>query len=222
MDPITAATAYATLVGLICAFKKEWKDRQDLNAQQFVSWLEAHHREDLKQFIVCSAELPSEIDKLLKQDTELILARLNELRDWVTSLPSRIDGLAEMIQSTHSRSDRLRILPQLIAENEKAVLRLEKSGLFLPRARAGTEWQVPIDVQSLRSAYERFCTMEIEDTADFSFLVRESARERVTEDVHIENRLTKRDKLLNAVEKLIALRKELNYLEEETRTRRPQ
>ena len=70
MDPITVAGAYATIVGLMCAFKNQKKGREDQTRDQFLSWLEAQYREDLKEFILRTADLPSEIDRLLKEDTE--------------------------------------------------------------------------------------------------------------------------------------------------------
>ena len=220
MDPITAAGVYATIAGLICTFKNERKSQQDQNAKQFVSWLETQHRQDLKEFILRSTELPSEIDKLLKQDTESILHELNELRDSVVSLPRRIDNLAEMIQLTQPRSERLAILPHLIAEAEKAVRQIEKSGLFLLRTNTDKDWDVPLDVETLNKVLERFRTMDVEDTLHHTFVTRESASERETLTVHIEGRLANRDRLLKAMKRLIALREELDYLEQETRTHR--
>ena len=98
MDPLAVAGAYAKIVSLICAFKNESKQKQGQDRQHFFAWLEAQHFEELKEFIVRSAELPTEVDKLLKQDTELIISQLNDLRDTVVSLPSRITSLAEILQ----------------------------------------------------------------------------------------------------------------------------
>lgn len=220
MDPITAAGAYATIAGLICTFKNERKGQQDQNAKQFVSWLEAQHREDLKEFILRTAELPTELDGLLKQDTEAILHRLNELRDLAVTMPGRIDGLAEMLQAQQPRSERLNILPHLIAEADRAVRQAEKSGVFLLRADTDKDWDVPLDVEILREVFERFRKMNVEGTLHHTFVVKESAAMRETVLIHVEGRIRKMDRLLKAMRRLIALREELDYLEQETRTRR--
>lgn len=221
MDPITAAGVYATIVALICTFKNERKEKQKQDRQHFLTWLETQHREDLKEFIVRSAELPTEIDKLLKLDAELILAKLNELRDSVVSLPSRIANLAEILQADQPRSERLRLLPHLITEAERAVRQSEKHGLFLLRTDIDKDWDVPLDVETLKQVYERFSTMEVDDVLHHTFVLRETALERQELTIHREGRLAERDRLLKAMRRLIALREELDYLEQETRTRRP-
>ena len=218
MDPLTAAGTYATIVGLVCAFKNEKTTREDQNREVFLAWLETQKHEDLKEFILRTAELPSEIDLLLKEDIEAILRRLNELRDSVVSLPNRIDHLRELIQAGQPRSDRLGFLPHLIAEAERAVRQIEKRALILLRADTDKEWDVPMDVETLKDVYERFRTMHIDDTLHHTFVVKESAAMREEVTIHKEGRLKQRERLLKAMSRLISLREELDYLEQETRT----
>jgi hypothetical protein len=221
MDPLAMANAYATIVGLICLFKGERRAKSEQDRQHFLAWLETQHRQDLKELIDRTAELPAEIDKLLKQDIKMIVASLNELRDAVVSLPSRIDYLADILQSDQPRSERLRLLPQLIAETERAVRQSEKRGLFLLRAETDKDWDVPLDVDSLREGFEYFRAMDLADTLDHTFLVGQDAFTQRTLTVHIEGRLAEREKLLKAMQKLITLRNEWDYLEQETRIRLP-
>ncbi len=221
MDPITAVSTYASIVGLVCNFKQEQKNRHDLTTKDFMAWLDSQRLQELKDFIIRSTELPSEIDKLLKQDTEVILSKVSEMRDALASLPDRVEGLTQVIQSTHEQSDRLRMLFMFIERQEVAIRKLEHSGLFLRRNNADGMWDVPIDVASLKSVYEQFRTMQIDDKAHFSFLVTQDASHKETVEVDCVNRLAKRGALLVALEKLIGYREELDYLEEKTRTRRP-
>lgn len=220
MDMITAAGAYATIVGLVCAFKNEKKAREEQTRAAFLSWLEAQRHEDLKEFILRSTELPSEVDILLKQDTETILRRLNELRDSVVSLPNRIDQVRELIQTAQPRSERLSMLPHLIADAEKAVRQIEKGALLIIRTDIDREWDVPLDVETLKEVSERFRTMEVDDILHYTFVIEKSATSEKTLTVHREGRLRQRDRLLKALHKLISLREELDYLEQETRTSR--
>ena len=218
MDPITVAGAYATIVGLICAFKNERKGLENQTKELFLSYLETQHREDLKEFILRTTELPSEIDRLLKEDTETILQKLNELRDSVVSLPSRIDNVKELIQSAQPRSERIGMLPHLIAEAERAVRQIEKEALILLRTETERDWDLPVDVEALKEAYERFRSMDLQDTLDHTFVIEECASYRRTLTIHKEGRLRQRERLLKALQKLIALREEFEYLEQETRT----
>ena len=221
MDPLTAAGAWATIVGLMCAFKSEQKGRADQTRDQFLSYLDAQHREDLKVFILRTAELPSAIDQLLKEDTEKILAKLNELRDSVVSLPSRIDHVRELIQATQPRSERVAMLPHLIADAERAVRQIEKGALLLLRTDTERDWDVPLDLDGLNEAYLNFRRMEVKDTLDHTFVTKECAAYNETLTIHREGRLRDRERLLKALQRLIALREEFEYLELETRTQRP-
>ena len=220
MDPMTIATVYATIMGLICNFRRERKDQKDLNNHDFTEWLAGQHREDLKEFIIRSTELPSEIDKLLKQDMEELLSMANEMRAALSSLPGSIDGLAQTIQTSQSQSDRLRMLFQLIEKQEQTVRSLEAKGLFLPRNHPDTEWELPIDVSSLKSAYAQFESMHVEDMKHWSFPVYKDASVSKTVEVTQGNRVELQKALLNALAKLIKYREELDYLDEVTKTRR--
>ena len=117
MDPIVASTTFATIVSLLSNFKQERKDQKDLQTRDFVTYLAQHSFDDLKEFIVRSSELPTEIDKLLKEDTELILNKLNEMDRILASLlsqSSETKGLAHILRPESEISDQaINILSQL-------------------------------------------------------------------------------------------------------------
>ena len=66
MDPLTAATTFATLVGLICNYRQEKGGRKALDHQKFIEWLEYHRHEELKNLIVNTAALQNELNNILK------------------------------------------------------------------------------------------------------------------------------------------------------------
>jgi hypothetical protein len=92
MDPLTAATAFATLVGLICNFRQERGERKALDHQKFIEWLEYHHHEELKNLIVNTAALQNEVNNFLNspalasnQDAKLSEQAISILRQFVNS-----------------------------------------------------------------------------------------------------------------------------------------
>lgn len=218
MDPMTIATLSATIMGLICDFRQERKDRKDLTRREFTDWLEARDRDDLKEFIIRSAELPSEIDTLLKKDMDELLATAGQMRTALSSLPERVDELAQTIQTAQTQSDRLKMLFILIEKQEKNIVSLESQGFFLPRNSAESEWELPIEVSALEEYYNLFQSIEVEDNKEWRFLKHEDAFHK--EYVHVKrgNRLAKRMSLLKALRKLIEYREELDYLDKKTRT----
>jgi hypothetical protein len=220
MDPMTIATLNATVVGLICNFRQERSCRNDLSRQEFTNWLAAQHREDLKEFILRSTELPSEIDRLLKQDMEMLLQSVCQMRDALSALPSSVNGLALTIQSAQSQSDRLKMLFTLIEKQEEAVINLESQGFFLQRRGPDCSWEIPIEVPELHRFYAMFERMEVEDFKEWSFLMHEDAFHKEHTHVRRVNRVATKAALLRALKKLIDYREELDYLDQRTRTPR--
>jgi len=101
MEPLTLASAFTAIVGLISTFKREHKDHQNLDYQLFRNWLETHRHQELLELIVKSQELPTEIDRLLKQDTEIILSKLDVINDILATLLSNVDGLKGITHAVH-------------------------------------------------------------------------------------------------------------------------
>ena len=92
MDPLTAATTFATLVGLICNYRQEKGGRKALDHQKFIEWLEYHRHEELKNLIVNTAALQNELNNILKSpalnsnvDTELSEQAISILRQFANS-----------------------------------------------------------------------------------------------------------------------------------------
>jgi hypothetical protein len=94
MDPLTVSTTLATIVGLVCNFKQVRKGSRDDKHQEFMEWLEYHRHEELKKQIVNNQQLMTEVDALLKQDTETILARLGAIDDMLARILSHVEGFA--------------------------------------------------------------------------------------------------------------------------------
>ena len=93
MDPLTASTTLATLVGLICNFKQERGANASASRDEFMAYLEHHKHEELKNLITLTYELSSEVDNLLREEHSVIIAKLNAVNSLLATLISRIDGL---------------------------------------------------------------------------------------------------------------------------------
>jgi hypothetical protein len=166
MDPLTASTALATIVSLICNFKQESRDNNALQTKDFIAYLDRHRFEDLKEFILRSTELSSEIDLLLKQDTELILAKLDQIDGILGSLMSQvteIKGLARVIRPQSEVSDQaISILIQLRDSGAEQFIHVRHLGgiaLMLPGGR-------PLAVQD-----ERFLEDDLRSLASLGLLI---------------------------------------------------
>lgn len=108
MEPLTLASAFTAIVGLISTFKREHKDHKNLDYQLFRNWLETHRHQELIDVIVRSQELPTEIDRLLKEDTEIILSKLDIINGILASLLSHVavlKGITNVFQSSYELSE---------------------------------------------------------------------------------------------------------------------
>jgi hypothetical protein len=50
-------TEFAELVGLICHYRQEKGDREALDHQKFIEWLEYHRHDELKNLIVNTPQI---------------------------------------------------------------------------------------------------------------------------------------------------------------------
>ena len=90
MDPVTAAATITQLIGL---FRQEKGARKDLSHRQFIEWLEYHRHEEIKELIIHTFHLSTQVDEILKQDHKVILARLDDVNRILLDILSRIEGL---------------------------------------------------------------------------------------------------------------------------------
>jgi hypothetical protein len=98
MDPITASTTLATIVGLICNYKQECGAKKDLDHRDFIEWLEYHRHEDIKNLITNTHGLQEEVNKLLREDHAEILKKLDSINDVLSQVLSRVSGFELLTQ----------------------------------------------------------------------------------------------------------------------------
>ncbi len=101
MDPATISTTLATIVGLLCNYRQEKGDREKLDHRTFVEWLEYHRHEEIKTLICDTYHLQSEVDALLREDSQRLASKLNNIEQMLARLLSRIEGFAPVVESLH-------------------------------------------------------------------------------------------------------------------------
>jgi hypothetical protein len=94
IDPLSGATAFATIVQLLAIYRQERGARKDLDHRDFIEWLEHHRHEEIKELITNTYHLQSQVDDLLRQDHALILQKLDEVNQISASILARLDGFS--------------------------------------------------------------------------------------------------------------------------------
>jgi len=117
MEPLSAATALATIVSLIMDFRRERGARKALKHQDFIEWLDYHRHQETKDLILNTYHLQKEIDEILRREHADLLEAVERGNRLLTVALGRIDtftGLAQKIAPECSLSDQaISILRQL-------------------------------------------------------------------------------------------------------------
>jgi len=77
VDPLSAASALATIVQLIALFRQQSGTRKDLTHREFIEWLDAHRHDEIRTLITDTYHLQAQVDELLRQDQKQILSKLD-------------------------------------------------------------------------------------------------------------------------------------------------
>jgi hypothetical protein len=137
IDPLTASTTFATVVGLICNYKQE----KDSSHRDFMKWLDYHRHEDIKNAISCSQALQDDVNSLLREDHVQILEKLNLINDVLTQVLSKVSGFEvlanELGNSAKLSEQALTILVLFYRSNARQFVNSEYSDqlLLLPGNR---------------------------------------------------------------------------------------
>jgi len=124
-------TEFTELVGLICHFRQEKGDREALDHQNFIEWLEYHRHEDIKNLIVNTAALQTEVDSLLRSDHAQMQRKLDDVLmrlDDFKQLALALVGASNMLE-TRSRigpsENAMTLLKEASKSSDGFVSRLE-------------------------------------------------------------------------------------------------
>ena len=101
MEPLTLASAFATIVGLLNIFKQERKSEPDQGRDAFLSWLDHHGFQDFKNAIGSSQQLLTEIEGVLRQNDDVLLTRLKNIDEILATLASKIEGFGGISYALH-------------------------------------------------------------------------------------------------------------------------
>lgn len=123
------AGAFASIVGLICNFANEQKNKEEVDYQEFLLWLDSKHRKEIKNLINDNHLLSLSIKKLIGDSTSELLNKIDSLDHQLASLSCAnpmFDSLAEAIYPESKLSDQaLSILKQFQRSGAQQMLTLK-------------------------------------------------------------------------------------------------
>jgi len=130
MEPITFATAFASIVGLLGVYKNEVREREGRDFNAYLDWLQRREHGQLVDLIHGNDELSRSLRVLVEDQHGEVMAKLAELDKTLCSVASHIaefQPLADAIRAKSGLSDQaVSILRQL---NEAEASRFLEIGL---------------------------------------------------------------------------------------------
>lgn len=134
MEPITVASAFATVVGLLSVFKQERKDATAASTDEFLQWLDAHRHQEIRDQIAQSYHLSTELNQLLQADHGQIMEKLGEIDSVLATLARQTTcfrGLASMLRPDAGLSEQaLHFLRTLVSSDAKEIGKMSFMGGF--------------------------------------------------------------------------------------------
>ena len=99
MDPLTGASAFATIVGLICNFKSQRPSEGVNEYQEFISFLDQEKYSEIIAELQTNNALSSGVKSLLDDNHDEVMNKLKALEASMTAVSSHISGLKEISES---------------------------------------------------------------------------------------------------------------------------
>ena len=101
MDPLTAATSFATIVGLLSNYKSE---RSGTQLSDFIEWLKGKRHEDVAQSIEQNQMLAVQLKSILALNHQELVQRLDSLDAVLASVASHVETFSTLATTVRSDS----------------------------------------------------------------------------------------------------------------------
>ncbi|WP_018993798.1 hypothetical protein [Thioalkalivibrio sp. ALgr1] len=96
MEPVSVATAYASVVGLLGQFQASRGGSEQADFNEFLQWLVDSNHEEVKDLIESNTKTMIGIKALLNQNHDVLLRKLDALDSALSSFGSLIPGFSDI------------------------------------------------------------------------------------------------------------------------------
>ena len=135
--------AFASIVGLICNFANEQRNKEEVDYKDFLLWLDSKHRKEIKNLINDNQLLSLSIKKLIGDSTSELLNKIDSIDHQLASLSCAnpiFDSLAEAVYPESKLSTQaLSILKQFQRSAAQQMLTLKHRQHYQVTFLAATE-----------------------------------------------------------------------------------
>lgn len=129
MEPVSVATAFASIVGLMGQFQASRGSKDQADFSEFLQWLVDSNHEEIKSLIESNTRTTVGIKALLNQNHDVLLERLDALDSALSSFGSLIPGFSDIssgiyLEGGHLSAQAKQILAQFQDSGASKILEL--------------------------------------------------------------------------------------------------
>jgi hypothetical protein len=167
MEPLTIATAFAEIVGLLGLFKSEGANREANTIGEYLEWLRRRDHQQLVDLISQNADVSGAISALLERQHDEVVAKLTDLDKVLSSVAGRLPDFQPLAVAIRPET----VLPD---QGVSILRQLNKAGAsqFLEvGSRAGRAYLfLDGNGESLRIEDDRFISDDLETLCELGLL----------------------------------------------------
>lgn len=132
MEPITAATSFASIVSLLGQYCSDHGAKEQTDFNDFIKWLQETQHQDLKELLEINTKATIGIKALLNEGRELLLEKINNLDNALAAYASILEGFSDLASAINPEvvlsSQALSILRQFETSGGSTMIQHKKIG----------------------------------------------------------------------------------------------
>jgi hypothetical protein len=165
MEPITVATAFAPIIGLLRLYKGETQGSESREFGNFIDWLRGRQFDRLADLILGHGDLARSVRGLVEDRHHEVMAKLDSLERVLAGVVRNIDvfrPLAETVGGAQLSDQAVSVLRQLNKANE--------SRFFENVYHGGTDYEMMAASGTIQVSEPRFITDDLLTLCELGFL----------------------------------------------------
>lgn len=135
MEPLTSATAFASVISLLGQFIAERRTSKKLDSDEFMSWLSNNRHDEIKQLLELNTNSTISIKALLSVNHEELISKLEALDNALAIYASGVSGFSDLAGNLRPNSklseQAISILKQLDVSGGSGLLESKLRGVTL-------------------------------------------------------------------------------------------
>jgi hypothetical protein len=156
MEPITVATAFASLIGLIRVYKAEVQEPEARDYARYLDWLRRQEHGQVVDLIEGNTDLARSVRDLIEDQHRQVMAKLELLDRILADVARNIDvfqPIADAVRVSQLSDQAVSVLRQMNAANSRKFLEIEML--------SGTEYEMLDTEGAIRGSEPRFMTDDL-------------------------------------------------------------